>query len=90
MALTSVRIKQELDDSLKKMAAKIQRSKSWIINEALAEYMIRDSQESQKWLDTLEGLDSIRNGDVIEGEKVFDWMQSWGSDEEIDPPQINK
>ena len=90
MALTSVRIKDELDESLKKIAAKTQRSKSWIINEALAEYIIRDKQESQKWLDTLEGLDSIRKGDIIDGDNMFDWMRSWGTEKELDPPQVKK
>lgn len=90
MAITSVRIKQELDDSLKKLAVKTQRSKSWIINEALAEYIVRDNEESQKWLDTLEGLDSIRNSDVIDGEEIFDWMKSWGTENELDPPQVKK
>lgn len=90
MALTSVRIKEELNDSLKKLAEKNQRSKSWIINEALAEYIVRDKQESQKWLDTLEGLDSIRKGDIVDGDEVFDWMRSWGTDKELGPPQVKK
>jgi len=90
MALTSVRIKEELNDSLKKLAEKNQKSKSWIINEALAEYIERDKQESQKWLDTLEGLDSIRKGEIVDGDEVFDWMRSWGTDKELDPPQVKK
>ena len=88
MSITSVRIKDDLNESLKILAEKKQRSKSWLINEALAEYIINDELKSQKWLDTLEGLESIRKGDVIDGEEVFAWMQSWGTDDELAPPQV--
>ncbi|MFK8013301.1 MAG: CopG family ribbon-helix-helix protein [Marinicellaceae bacterium] len=90
MSITSVRIKEDLNDSLKKLSEKTQRSKSWIINEALAEYIVKDQVESQKWLDTLEGLESIRNGDVIDSEEIFNWMKSWGTEEELEPPKVKK
>lgn len=90
MGITSVRIKDDLNDSLKKLAEKKQRSKSWIINEAVAEYIVKDKVNSQKWQDTLEGLESIRKGDVIDGEEIFAWMRSWGTDDELDPPQVKK
>ena len=87
MGVTSVRIKDDLNESLKKLAEKKQRSKSWLINEAVAEYLVKDKVNSQKWQDTLEGLESIRKGDVIDGEEVFAWMRSWGTDNELDPPK---
>ena len=88
MSITSVRIKQELDNSLKILAKKTQRSKSWLINEAIAEYIVKDQIKSQKWLDTLEGLESIRNGEVIDSNEIFDWMKSWGTEKELNPPQV--
>ena len=88
MGITSVRIKDELNESLKELAKKKQRSKSWLINEAVAEYIVKDKIESQKWLDTLEGLEDIKNGRVIEGEKVLEWIESWGTDNELDMPKV--
>jgi predicted transcriptional regulator len=88
MSLTSVRIKDGLDKSLKQIAEKKQRSKSWVINEAIAQYVIKDQESSQKWLDTLEALDDVKNGRVIDGDKVHEWMESWGTDNELDPPEI--
>lgn len=90
MSLTSVRIKDELDESLKKMAEKTQRSKSWIINEALAEYIVKDQVESQKWLDTLEAIDSVKNGRVIDGEEVLTWIESWGTENELEIPKVKE
>ncbi len=88
MGITSVRIKDELNESLKKLAEKKQRSKSWIINEAVAEYIVKDKIESQKWLDTLEGLEDVKNGRVIDGDKVHKWMKSWFTENELDPPTV--
>jgi predicted transcriptional regulator len=88
MSITSVRIKDDLNESLKMLAEKKQRSKSWLINEALAEYILKDEINSQKWLDTLEGLDDIKNGRVIDGDLVHQWMASWGTDNELDPPKV--
>ena len=88
MSITSVRIKTELNDSLKELAKKTQRSKSWIINEALAEYIVKDQVESQKWLDTLEALEDVKNGRVIDGEEVLDWIESWGTESELGMPKV--
>ena len=90
MSVTSVRIKAELAQSLKDIAEKKQRSKNWIINEAIAEYIVKDQVDSQKWLDTLEGLEDIKNGRVIDGEEVFAWMRSWGTENELEPPKVKK
>jgi len=88
MSVTSVRIKDELNESLKVLAEKKQRSKSWLINEAVAQYVIKEEIASQKWLDTLEGLEDIKNGRVIDGDKVHKWMKSWFTDDELDPPGV--
>ena len=90
MGITSVRLKEELNNSLKALAEKKQRSKSWIINEAVAEYVVKCQIEEQKWLDTLQGLESIKKGDVIDGDEVFAWMRSWGTENEVEPPKVKK
>ncbi len=88
MGITSVRIKDKLNESLKELAEKKQRSKSWIINEAVAEYIVKDKIESQKWMDTLEALEDVKNGRVIDGEEVLAWIESWGTDNELDMPKV--
>ena len=90
MSITSVRIKEELNESLKELAEKKQRSKSWIINEAVAEYILKDNAESQKWIETLEGLEDIKNGRIVDGEEVLAWIESWGTENELDMPKVKK
>ena len=36
---------------------------------------------------TLEALADVEAGRVVEGEKVLDWLDSWGSDDELAPPR---
>lgn len=88
MSVTSVRIQEDLKQPLEELASKLQRSKSWLINEAVKEYISHQKDESTKWKETLEAIASIKNGEVIDGEKVHLWMKSWGQENEQKPPVI--
>lgn len=37
--------------------------------------------------ETLEALADVEAGRVIEGEKVMDWLGSWGSEDALAPPR---
>ena len=86
MSVTSVRISKDLSLPLEELAEKQQRSKSWLINTALREYIAKQSVEQQKWLETLEAIDSISKGDVVDGERIHDWLNSWGTNDELELP----
>ncbi len=86
MSITSVRIEDDLEQSLEKTANSMKRSKAWIINEALRAFLTNRELEKQRWQDTLEALEDIRMGRVVDGDKVHAWLQSWGSDEELKAP----
>jgi predicted transcriptional regulator len=87
MAITSFRIREELQDPLEKAATELRRPKAWIINEALAAYFERDNQNQRMYRETLEGLADVEAGRVIDGDQVVAWIESWGSDKELPPPR---
>jgi predicted transcriptional regulator len=87
MGVTTVRLQPELEESLEAVAAKLQRSKSWLINEALREYLAREQEEAARWADTLAALESVRAGRVVEAEGVHDWLRSWGTSKEVRAPK---
>ena len=87
MSITSFRIREELQDPLEQAAADWRRSKAWIINEALASYFKREDQDQRMYRETLEGLRDVEAGRVIYGDKVVEWIESWGSDDELPPPR---
>lgn len=86
MSVTSIRIEDDLESSLEKTARDMRRSKGWVINEALREFLKHREIEQQRWHDTLEALEDIRMGRVVDGDKVHAWLKSWGADSKLPVP----
>lgn len=87
MSVTTVRLKPEVEESLNAVASKLQRSKSWVINQALSEFAERQMLEQSRWQETLKAMESVAQGRVVSGEAVQTWLQSWGSPNELQPPK---
>ena len=86
MGVTSVRLLPEVEDGLEAMSGRLQRSKSWLINQALREYIFRESLAEERWKETLGALESLKAGKVVEGEDVHAWLRSWGGPDELAAP----
>ena len=86
MGVTSVRIPDELLTQLDQAAEKLRRSKSWIINEAVKEYLAREHRKSHMLEETREALADIKAGRVVDGAEVMDWLESWVTDSENATP----
>jgi len=89
MAITSVRIQSDLSERLDEVAAKLHRSKSSIINQAVSEFLTHQQQEQQRWQETLVALESVRQGQVVSGDAAQTWVESWGTDAELSPPKTS-
>ena len=87
MGMTSVRMPDDLMDQLEETAEKLQRSKGWIINDAVKDYLAKEKRKAERLAQTREALEDIEMGRVIDGQEVMDWLESWGSDTESSPPQ---
>jgi len=81
MAVTSVRIQSGFGERLERVAAKLQRSKSSIINQAVEEFLAH--QEQERWQETLTALESVRQGRIVSGEATQAWLESWGTGTEL-------
>ncbi len=86
MGVTSIRLQPDIESPLEELATKLDRSKNYIINQAIREYIERQSVEDRRWSETLEALSSIKSGTSLPEEEVNAWLKSWGSDEELSPP----
>lgn len=87
MSVTSVRLSDELISAVESLAQKLDRSKNYIINQAIKDYVDRQNQEAQRWADTLEALENVSKGELVDGEQVSQWLESWGSENELSPPK---
>ena len=86
MSATSVRLQPDVETALETTSRQLGRSKGWVINDALREYIARQDQAQQRWQQTLDALDAVARGDVVAGTDVHDWLREWGSDAETDAP----
>lgn len=87
MPVTSIRLQNDLEQPLEQLAAKLSRSKNWIVNEALKAYIASQQQEEQRWQETLIALNSVQNGQIVDADQVHDWLDSWGTEHELPAPK---
>jgi predicted transcriptional regulator len=68
----SVRIPTDMIETLDKVAAGMDRSRSWVILDAIREYL---ADEGQEVLDVLEGLAEVERGEVYDAEEILEAMR---------------
>ena len=88
MGVTSVRLQPEIENPLEQLAKKLDRSKNYLINQAIKEFLVRKSLDDKKWNETLEALESIKSNKVVDEQEVNEWLDSWGENNEKKPPKI--
>jgi len=86
MSTTSFRLDDDLEDKLNTTAAKLRRTKGWIINDALRQYIAREERRLQMLQETEEAIADIEAGRVVSGEEVMEWLESWGTKKERKAP----
>ena len=79
MSITSVRLNDDVDKPLDSLAKKLDRSKNYLINQAIKELLVKQSLEDARWQDTLQALESIKSGQSIDEADVNAWLNSWGT-----------
>jgi predicted transcriptional regulator len=88
MSVTSVRISEDIEAPLEKLAQRLDRSKNYIINQALKEFIARQLMEDSRWEDTLKAVGSVKEGRLVDEDEVARWLQSWGTKNELTPPAV--
>jgi predicted transcriptional regulator len=83
-APVSVRLEAALNDQLTSIAAALDRPKSWVIEQA-----VRDFVAIQQWQLAAvdEGISAADAGRVVAHEDVVAWVQSWGRPDELPMPE---
>jgi len=87
MTVTSIRLHPEVEAPLEKLAKNLDRSKNYLINQALKEFIARQAMEEARWLETLPALDSIQAGKSVASGDVFAWLENWGTDRTLSKPK---
>jgi len=88
MSITSVRLQADVENPLSQLAKKLDRSKNYLINQAIKEFVERKTVEEIRWQETIHAIDSIKSGHIVEELAVNTWLDSWGTDKELNPPKL--
>ena len=72
-----------LADKVDKMAARLERSRGWIMKEALAAWIDQEEERSRL---THEALTDVDAGHVIDHQAVQAWAESLSADNPLRPP----
>jgi len=88
MGVTSIRLSKDIEIPLEQLAQKLDRSKNYLVNQAIKEFVLRQSMEELRWSDTIEALESVKAGRLVESSEVSDWLKSWGNDTPKPTPTV--
>jgi len=83
-APVSVRLQPTLNDQVAAIAAALDRPKSWVIEQAVKDYV---SLEEWRLAAIEEGVRAADAGRVIAHEDVAAWVHSWNQPSELTPPK---
>ena len=88
MSITSIRLADDVDKPLDLLAKKLDRSKNYLINQAIKEFLVKQSLEDSRWQDTLKALESIKAGKSLDEADVNSWLNTWGTDNRASQPKL--
>jgi predicted transcriptional regulator len=83
-APVSVRLQPALNERVAAIAEALDRPKSWVIEQAVKDYV---ALEEWRRSAIAEGLSAADAGRVVPHEDVAAWVRSWGSPAELAPPE---
>ena len=81
---TSVTFEPPLLKRLDRIAGAMNRPRSWLIGQAVEEYLKR---EERIMAAIQEGVDAADDGRVVDHDRVRRWVGSWNTDEELERPR---
>ena len=83
MLFRSVRLDEQLENRLSALAAKTQRSKSFLAKEALIRYIDEEERKQRENDLTVKRWEEYQEtGETVSNESMTNWLDSWGTDQE--------
>jgi RHH-type transcriptional regulator, rel operon repressor / antitoxin RelB len=83
--MITARIPVSVNEQLELLARREKRSKSFLIEEALAIYVAREEMINAKMDASFKQAEE--SGEWVSNEAVMRWMDSWGTENELSPPK---
>lgn len=84
----TLRIDEALVEQLDRLGTAMKRSRSWVATEAIRTFVDANEWQVKAIRHAVERADRGK-AKFVEGEKVDDWLASWGTAGEKDPPRCD-
>jgi predicted transcriptional regulator len=87
--MTSLTLRLDADTKrrLEELAQATERSQTYLARQALQEFLATNEWQIRAIKEAVEEADRAGPEGFIEQERVLGWLDSWGTDEEQDPPR---
>ena len=82
----SVRLDDDVRKKLKDEAAQLRRSEAFVANEAIKKYLSA-AENKRNAIDA--ALQVAEEGEFISSQAMGEWVDSWGTDAETSPPEVD-
>ncbi len=90
-APTSIKLDDDLKGRVQHLAEVRQRSAHWLMREAIEQYVEREERREAFKRDSLNAWEDYQaTGLHATADEVEKWLASWGTDEEVPPPQCHE
>lgn len=85
--MLGVRLDEQFENRLSALAAKTQRSKSFLAKEALIRYIDEEERKQRENDLTVKRWEEYQEtGETVSNESMTNWLDSWGTDQEKPRP----
>jgi predicted transcriptional regulator len=81
----SIRLDDDLKQRLETVAKEDERSVSYVVQKAVTRYL--DDRDYEREENKRAYDEMMRETEFISGEAMLAWVRSWGTENELDPPE---
>ena len=83
-----IKLDEELQNRLKALGERCERSPHWLMKKAICEFLDRMETEETERQILLDRWNRYQEtGEAVSHEKVANWLNTWGTDKEQECPQ---
>ena len=82
----TLRLDDETNSRLSKLAGATDRSKAYLTTQALKLFLANNEWQVQEIQEALAEADAASPDQFVDNDTVMAWMETWGADSESQPP----
>ncbi len=80
------RIPEDLKKEFEAAAAAHQMSLSNALRQLMNQYVEQERELARRREETIEAMEDIATGRIVDGDEVMTWLAGWGTESEMEPP----